>query len=122
MQNTAPPAELVDPLPKVTKEVVDAIKNGVPPNEKSMSLKEAVDQSAKEKATKVETPTGPKYRGIFGTTRTIVAEEGTRALFQGLTAGLHRQIIFTGIRVGSYEHVRDYICGELKPGENPALY
>lgn len=33
---------------------------------------------------------GPKYRGLIGTTRTIVAEEGARTLFSGLTAGLHR--------------------------------
>jgi len=24
--------------------------------------------------------------------------------------------------VGLYEHVRDYVCGELAPGQNPALY
>lgn len=31
-------------------------------------------------------------------------------------------MLFTGIRVGMYSHVRDYVCGDLKPGQNPALY
>ena len=30
---------------------------------------------------------------------------------QGLTPGLHRQFIFTGLRLGLYEHVRDMIAG-----------
>jgi len=64
----------------------------------------------------------PKYRGIVGTTKTIIAEEGVATLFHGLTAGIHRQIIFSGIRVGSYIHARDFVCGELPPGQNPALY
>ena len=32
----------------------------------------------------------PKYNGLVGTTRTIVAEEGTLALWNGLSAGLQR--------------------------------
>lgn len=64
----------------------------------------------------------PKYAGLIGTTRTVVAEEGGRALFQGLTAGLHRQLIFSGIRVGSYQTVKEAVCGPLEEGQNPALY
>lgn len=64
----------------------------------------------------------PKYRGLIGTGRTIIAEEGGLALFKGLTPGLQRQILFTGIRVGTYDHAKQMVCGELKPGENPALY
>ena len=65
---------------------------------------------------------GPKYRGIVGTTRTIVSEEGASALYQGLAAGLHRQILFSGIRVGLYVPVRDFVCGELPEGQNPSLH
>lgn len=58
----------------------------------------------------------PKYVGLIGTTRTVVADEGVLALWKGLSAGLQRQIIFSGIRVGLYQPVRDYICGPLEPG------
>jgi solute carrier family 25 uncoupling protein 8/9 len=52
---------------------------------------------------------------------TIAREEGTRALYNGLTAGLQRQFIFAGLRIGLYVPVRNMIAGELKPGENPTL-
>ena len=64
----------------------------------------------------------PKYNGLVGTTKTIITEEGSRSLFNGLTAGLHRQILFTGLRVGLYLPMRDLVCGDLPPGTNPALY
>ena len=65
---------------------------------------------------------GVKYNGLYGTTKTIISEEGAHSLFNGLTAGLHRQIIFSGIRVGMYLPVRDFVCGEIPEGQNPALY
>ena len=37
----------------------------------------------------VSAPT-PKYQGMVGTTRIILQEEGARALFNGLSAGLQR--------------------------------
>ncbi|KAK9785262.1 hypothetical protein WJX73_005333 [Symbiochloris irregularis] len=52
-----------------------------------------------------------KYRGPFGTLSTIIREEGASAPFKGLIPGLHRQFIFTGLRLGLYEHVRDAIAG-----------
>lgn len=64
----------------------------------------------------------PKYNGLIGGTRTIVAEEGARALFNGLTAGIHRQILFSGIRVSLYEPVKNIYAGPLKEGEKPLLY
>jgi solute carrier family 25 uncoupling protein 8/9 len=32
----------------------------------------------------------PKYRGLVGTTLTVVKEEGVTALYKGLVAGVHR--------------------------------
>ena len=32
----------------------------------------------------------PKYRGLIGTTMTVVKEEGVTALYKGLVAGVHR--------------------------------
>ena len=43
------------------------------------------------------------------------------ALYNGLTAGLQRQVVFAGLRIGLYVPVRTLIAGELKPGENPTL-
>ncbi len=63
----------------------------------------------------------PKYNGFMGTMKTITAEEGPAALYNGLTAGLQRQILFAGLRIGLYIPVRNMIAGELKPGENPTL-
>jgi solute carrier family 25 uncoupling protein 8/9 len=64
----------------------------------------------------------PKYDGMFHAIKTIFAEEGPRALWKGITAGLQRQIVFAGIRIGLYPNVRDAICGTLKEGQQPSLY
>jgi solute carrier family 25 (mitochondrial uncoupling protein), member 8/9 len=53
--------------------------------------------------------------------KTIAAEEGPLALWNGLTPGLQRQFIFAGLRIGLYVPVRDLICGPLQPGQNPTL-
>ena len=58
----------------------------------------------------------PKYNGLFGTMRTIVAEEGARSLFSGLTAGFQRQCVYGGLRVGIYVPIRNMITGPLPPG------
>lgn len=50
-----------------------------------------------------------KYRGPFQTIRTMVAEEGPRSLFRGLTPGVHRQFLFTGIRLGLYDRLKEII-------------
>lgn len=63
----------------------------------------------------------PKYNGLVGTFKTVVAEEGFASLYKGLTPGLQRQIIFSGIRVGMYLPVRNAIAGELPEGQNPTL-
>lgn len=63
----------------------------------------------------------PKYKGFLGTMKTISGEEGMFALYNGLTAGLQRQVVFAGLRIGLYVPVRTLIAGPLKPGENPTL-
>lgn len=52
--------------------------------------------------------TVPKYKGILRTMRTIAREEGLGALWKGLTAGIHRQILFGGLSIGLYEPVKNY--------------
>jgi hypothetical protein len=47
----------------------------------------------------------PKYRGMVGTIATIAREEGTMSLWRGIVPGLHRQILFGGLRIGLYEPV-----------------
>lgn len=63
----------------------------------------------------------PLYKGMFGTIKTIAANEGPFALFSGLTPGLQRQFVFAGLRIGLYIPVRNVLCGEMKPGQNPTL-
>jgi len=70
---------------------------------------------------KVEPGQIPKYSGMFGTMKTIAAEEGTMALWSGLSPGLQRQFLNSGLRIGLYVPVRNIICGPMKPGENPTL-
>ena len=52
----------------------------------------------------------------MGTAQKIAAEEGFFALYGGLSAGLQRQILFAGLRIGLYNPVRDMITGPLKEG------
>mmetsp|Transcript_19948 Transcript_19948/g.60300 ORF Transcript_19948/g.60300 Transcript_19948/m.60300 type:complete len:306 (+) Transcript_19948:346-1263(+) len=54
----------------------------------------------------------PKYRGPFQTVVKIISEEGFHAPFKGLVPGLHRQFLFTGVRLGMYEPVKRLLGGE----------
>lgn len=49
---------------------------------------------------------GLRYRGLLGTIQTIAREEGPKALYNGLTAGLQRQMCFASVRLGLYENVK----------------
>jgi solute carrier family 25 uncoupling protein 8/9 len=53
-----------------------------------------------------------KYNGMFHAIKTIFAEEGLQSLWKGIFAGLQRQCIFAGIRIGLYPTVRNFICGK----------
>lgn len=48
----------------------------------------------------------PKYRGVFGTIIPIVRNEGPKNLYNGLLAGLHRQMCFSSIRIGLYDTMK----------------
>ena len=63
----------------------------------------------------------PQYKGFFGTIRTISVQEGPLALWSGLMPGLQKQVFWAGPRIGLYESMRNLICGEMKPGQNPTL-
>jgi solute carrier family 25 (mitochondrial uncoupling protein), member 8/9 len=55
-----------------------------------------------------------RYRGLVGTIATISKEEGFRALFNGLSAGLQRQMCFASIRLGLYDSVKLFYSSILK--------
>ena len=64
----------------------------------------------------------PKYSGMLGTMRLMSLEEGTRSLYSGLTPALQRQFVYSGLRVGFYESVRNKISGPLLPGQQPTFF
>lgn len=49
-----------------------------------------------------------KYKGVFGTIATMVRTEGPRSLYNGLVAGLQRQMSFASIRIGLYDSVKQF--------------
>ncbi|XP_060765395.1 mitochondrial uncoupling protein 3 [Neoarius graeffei] len=51
---------------------------------------------------------GVKYRGVFGTITTIVRMEGPRSLYNGLVAGLQRQMSFASVRIGLYDSMKQF--------------
>jgi solute carrier family 25 uncoupling protein 8/9 len=51
---------------------------------------------------------------MFHAVQTIHVEEGFKSLWKGIFAGLQRQMVFAGIRVGLYPTVRDSIVGKDK--------
>ncbi|XP_078532992.1 mitochondrial brown fat uncoupling protein 1 [Lissotriton helveticus] len=60
---------------------------------------------------------GIRYKGVFGTISTIVKTEGPRSLYNGLVAGLQRQMSFASIRIGLYDTVKlFYTNGKDKAG------
>ncbi|XP_072241027.1 mitochondrial brown fat uncoupling protein 1 [Leuresthes tenuis] len=54
---------------------------------------------------------GIRYRGVFGTIGTMIRTEGPKSLYNGLVAGLQRQLCFASIRIGLYDSVRDFYTG-----------
>ncbi|MGH0118412.1 UNVERIFIED_CONTAM: hypothetical protein FKN15_023348 [Acipenser sinensis] len=60
-----------------------------------------------EKAT-VEAAKNIRYSGVFGTISTMVKTEGPRSLYNGLVAGLQRQMAFASIRIGLYDSVKQF--------------
>ncbi|KPP71733.1 hypothetical protein Z043_109322 [Scleropages formosus] len=56
----------------------------------------------------VEAAKNIRYRGVLGTIGTMVRTEGPRSLYNGLVAGLHRQMAFASIRIGFYDNVKQF--------------
>lgn len=54
---------------------------------------------------------GIRYRGVLGTISTMVRTEGPRSLYNGLVAGLQRQVCFASIRIGLYDSVKNFYGG-----------
>ena len=52
-----------------------------------------------------------RYRGVFGTMATMVKTEGPKSLYNGLIAGLQRQVCFASIRIGLYDNVKNFYNG-----------
>jgi len=63
-----------------------------------------------ESGSSTATGKGPvmKYRGVFGTITTMVRTEGPRSLYNGLVAGLQRQMTFASVRIGLYDSVKQF--------------
>lgn len=60
---------------------------------------------------------GIRYRGVFGTITTMIRTEGPKSLYNGLVAGLQRQLCFASIRIGLYDNVKSfYTGGKDNPG------
>ncbi|EAL38901.3 AGAP011676-PA, partial [Anopheles gambiae str. PEST] len=57
-----------------------------------------------------------QYRGLVGTITTITRQEGFRTLYNGLSAGLQRQLCFCSIRLGLYDTVKTFYGSLLKAG------
>uniref|UniRef100_H3CMZ9 Dicarboxylate carrier UCP2 n=1 Tax=Tetraodon nigroviridis TaxID=99883 RepID=H3CMZ9_TETNG len=61
---------------------------------------------------------GIRYRGVFGTISTMIRTEGPRSLYNGLVAGLQRQLCFASIRIGLYDNVKNFYTGGK---DNPSV-
>ncbi|KAG8536835.1 hypothetical protein GDO81_025589 [Engystomops pustulosus] len=51
-----------------------------------------------------------QYKGVMGTISTMVKMEGAASLYNGLVAGLQRQMTFASIRIGMYDSVKQFYC------------
>ena len=71
---------------------------------------------------KIEPGVVPRYTGLMQTIGKISSQESPMALFNGLSAGLQRQFIFAGLRIGLYVPVRDMVTGPLPEGVNPSMF
>lgn len=70
-------------------------------------------------ATRISSEAVPKYRGMIGTLATVAREEGAGALWKGITPGIHRQILFGGLRIGMYEPIKEIYVGKDHVGDVP---
>lgn len=64
-------------------------------------------------------PYTPSYKNMIDCFIKVSKEEGISALFKGLSAGVQRQIVFAGLRIGYYPMVRDFYTSEKDPLKIP---
>ncbi|XP_025418439.1 mitochondrial uncoupling protein 4 [Sipha flava] len=60
-----------------------------------------------------------QYRGMLKTAIGIVNEEGALKLWQGVTPALYRHVVYSGIRIVSYETMRDKLLLKNEDGSFP---
>nr|XP_006625823.1 PREDICTED: mitochondrial uncoupling protein 4 isoform X1 [Lepisosteus oculatus] len=54
---------------------------------------------------------GTPYRGMLSTAAGIVREEGLFRLWQGATPAIYRHVVYSGVRMVSYEQLRESMLG-----------
>jgi len=59
------------------------------------------------------------YTSMSNCLMRIAKEEGTMALFKGLTPGISRQLVFASLRLGMYEPIRNVWYNAIEGGDNP---
>ncbi|XP_066494001.1 mitochondrial uncoupling protein 4 isoform X2 [Tiliqua scincoides] len=59
------------------------------------------------------------YRGMLRTAAGIIQEEGVLKLWQGATPAIYRHIVYTGVRMITYEHLRDSVLGRAEDKSFP---
>lgn len=60
-----------------------------------------------------------RKRGMITTAAGIVREEGILKLWQGLSPAVGRHFVYTGVRMGAYEEIREKVFGRNKDGSFP---
>ncbi|XP_053312637.1 mitochondrial uncoupling protein 2-like isoform X2 [Spea bombifrons] len=55
-----------------------------------------------------------QYKGVYGTITTMVRTEGAASLYNGLVAGLQRQMSFASVRIGLYDSVKHFYCRQAE--------
>ncbi|KAM8717434.1 hypothetical protein ACLKA7_004174 [Drosophila subpalustris] len=68
-----------------------------------------------EIASKTDTPV--KYRGMVATARGIIREEGIHKLYGGISAMVFRHMVFTGLKMYLYDHLREKMIVIDKDGK-----
>ncbi|XP_013781405.2 mitochondrial uncoupling protein 3-like [Limulus polyphemus] len=84
-----------------------------------------VSQTVKQVSQSLHKPTTPRYNGMLGTLFTIGKQEGPKSLYNGLCAGLQRQMAFASVRIGLYDSVRSFyhqkLSGSNKQSSSPGV-
>eukprot|EP00923_Selenidium_pygospionis_P049225 GHVN01084746.1.p1 GENE.GHVN01084746.1~~GHVN01084746.1.p1 ORF type:complete len:320 (+),score=40.88 GHVN01084746.1:308-1267(+) len=62
-----------------------------------------------------------KPMGFASTLSSLVRKEGYKAPWKGISAGLHRQIVFSSLRFALYAHIRDFYCQTAEEKEKPPM-